>query len=73
MNEREMHYMLYVQAELSYIKAHPDKDERKLFPPGWYSSDNYFLKNKIIAEALIKGIDVRETDLYNNRFIEGVR
>lgn len=73
MNEQEMHYSLYLMAEHNYINAHPDLTEDELFPPDWYRSQNYFLKNKILAEALIKGILVRETERYQKHFIEGVR
>ena len=64
MNDEQMHYSLYILAEISYKHAHPDTDEDDLFPFGWYATRNYKLKTEIIAEALKKGIDVTETELY---------
>ena len=63
-------YNLYIIAELTYKKRHPN--EEKLFPTDWYSSTNYKLKTEIIAEAIKNNIPIEETSLYQNKFIEKV-
>jgi hypothetical protein len=68
----DLDYKLYVLAELSYKKEHPEIPEEDLFPIGWYSTENYKLKNEIIAEALREKILVENTKKY--MFLqEGVR
>lgn len=64
-------YNLYVIAELTYKQKNQNKKD--IFPIDWYSSKNYALKVKIIAEALKKDIKIEETDLYQNEFIERIK
>lgn len=66
-----MDYLLYVRAEIAYTDKHKEIDEDDLFPIHWYASRNYMLKTKIIAEALDKGITVKETKLYRKAQIKG--
>lgn len=61
---------LYVIAELAYKKKY--NGEENIFPADWYSSQNYKLKIEIIAEALKNNIKIEDTDLYQNKFLEGV-
>ena len=60
----ELDYKLYVLAELSYKKAHPEIDENELYPLDWYSFNNYKLKNEIIAEAIKEKKLVKDTPKY---------
>ncbi len=69
MNEED--YNLYVLAELSYKKEHPELKDEDLFPYGWYQVDNYKLKVEIIGEALEKNITIKETNGYL-KIIEGL-
>lgn len=62
---------LYVIAEHTYEKKHENEDN--LFPVDFYSSKNYKLKIEIITEAIKKGIRIEDTDLYQNKFIEGTK
>ena len=62
--ENKKHYDLYVVAESAYRKVHSEISVDELFPEGWYKDDNYYLKNKIIAEALINNILITDTSLY---------
>ena len=64
----ELDFNLYVIAELRYKKLH--QGESNIFPIDWYSSKDYKLKNKIIAEAIDKNIAIKNTKLYQNKFIE---
>ena len=49
-----------------------DLDENELFPVGWYSSDNYILKNKILAEAIMNNKKIIDSDKYQE-MVEGVK
>ena len=60
----ELDYNLYVIAELSYKKEHPEIKEDDLYPANWYSINNYKLKNEIIAEAIQKKVLVKDTPKY---------
>ena len=68
----EMDYKLYVLAELSYKKAHPEIKEDDLFPLDWYSNNNYKLKTEIIAEAIKEKKLIEETSKYQG-IIEGLK
>ena len=68
----ELDYQLYVIAELSYKKAHPEIEEEELFPIEWYGYNNYKLKTEIIAEAIKDNILVNEVPSYNE-LIEQVK
>lgn len=68
----EMDYRLYVLAEINYKKAHPEIKEDDLFPIDWYNSNNYKLKNEIIAEAIKEKKLIEETSKYQY-LIEGIR
>ena len=72
MDDKEMHYNLYIMAESNYKKMNEDLDENELFPVGWYSSDNYILKNKILAEAIMNNKKIIDTDKYQE-MVEGVK
>ena len=67
----ELDLNLYVMAELNYKKLHDSDDN--IFPMDWYSNKNYKLKTEIIAEAIKKNIKIEDTELYNTKFIEGVK
>jgi hypothetical protein len=60
----DLDYKLYVLAELSYKKEHPDIEEDELYPQDWYSFNNYKLKNEIIAEAIRNKQLIQETPKY---------
>ncbi len=60
----ELDYKLYVLAELSYNKQHPNLKEEELYPLDWYSFNNYKLKNEIIAEALREKKLIKDTQKY---------
>ena len=64
----ELDFNLYVIAELRYKELHQGEDN--IFPIDWYSSKNYKLKNKIIAEAIEKNIEIKKTELYQTKFME---
>ena len=68
----ELDYKLYVIAELSYKKEHPELKEEQLFPVGWYSNNNYKLKSEIIAEAIKNKVLIENTKKYE-LILEGVR
>lgn len=68
----ELDYKLYVLAELSYKKAHPETNEELLYPEGWYAINNYRLKNEIIAEALREKVLIKDTQRYQSA-MEDVR
>ena len=68
----DLDYKLYVLAELSYKKEHPELKEGQLFPIGWYSNNNYKLKNEIIAEAIKNKTIIENTPKYR-LLLEGVR
>ena len=59
---------LYVIAVMRYKEVNPDLTDEELFPFDWNLSSNYHLRNEIIAEAIVKGVLVNETDLYKNSF-----
>ena len=67
----DIDYQLNILAELNYKKAH--EGEEDVFPENWYSSDDYYLKNIIIAEALKNNIRIEDTEKYRNEFIEQVK
>ena len=67
----KVHYDLYVMAESKYKKSHEDLDDDELFPDNWYSGDNYYLKNKILAEAMMNNCLIKETEKYQE-FLEKV-
>ena len=58
----------YVIAVMRYKEVNPDLTDEELFPFDWNLSSNYHLKNEIIAEAIVKGVLVNETDLYKGSF-----
>ncbi len=64
MNDNKAHYDLYVMAESKYVNSHKDLEKSSLFPEDWYSSDNYYLKNKILAEAIMNNVLISETKGY---------
>ena len=59
---------LYVIALMRYKEANPGLTDEELFPFDWNLSSNYHLKIEIIAEAIISGVLIKETDLYKNSF-----
>ena len=61
----DLDYQLYVLAEISYKKEHPEIKEEDLFPLDWYATNNYKLKSEIIAKALQNKILIEETEEYN--------
>jgi hypothetical protein len=61
----DLDYKLYVLAELSYKKEHPEINEEDLFPKDWYSTRNYKLKSEIIAKALNNNILIEQVEEYN--------
>ena len=69
----ELDLNLYVIAEIRYKKEHLGEDEKNIFPADWYSSKNYKLKTEIIAEAIKNKVMIEETNLYQNKFVEGVK
>ncbi len=71
MNEQDLN--LYVIAELRYKKEHLNENDESIFPVDWYSSKNYKLKTEIIAEAIKNKTTIENTNLYQNKFIEGFR
>ena len=69
-NQRgEIDKTLYTIAVLRYKQAHPDIDTNQLFPLKWKLSNNYYLKNNIIAEAINNNILIEETKLFNEYFL----
>jgi hypothetical protein len=64
-NLENLDYQLYVLAELSYKKEHPEINEEDLFPKDWYSTRNYKLKSEIIAKALNNNILIEQVEEYN--------
>lgn len=64
-------FNLYLIAELTYTKKYENRNN--LFPTDWYSSKNYKLKAEIIAEAIKKNIKIEDTNLYQTKFIEGIK
>lgn len=55
---------LYVIAELRYQEVNPGLDVKDLYPLGWEDTSDYHTKIEIIAEAIQKGILIKDTDLY---------
>jgi len=49
-----------------------EDNNHDLFPMGWHSSSNYNVKIEAMFEAIEKGIDLIETEAYQ-QIIEGVR
>ena len=70
--EENKHYDLYVMAEAKYKDSHKDLNEEELFPFDWYSSEDYFTKNKILAEAMARNVLIKDTMKYQD-FIEQVK
>ena len=66
MNDKD----LYTIAVMRYKEAHSDIDADNLFTIEWNLSNDYKLKNIIIAFALQNNCLVEETDLYKENFIE---
>ena len=64
-------FNLYLIAELTYTKKYENRNN--LFPTDWYSRKNYKLKAEIIAEAIKKNIKIEDTNLYQTKFIEGIK
>ena len=71
MDEQDLN--LYIIAELRYKKEHLNENKESIFPVDWYSSRNYKLKTEIIAEAIKNKTIIENTNLYHDKFIEGVR
>ena len=71
MSEQDLN--LDVIAELRYKKEHLSENDESIFPVDWYSSKNYKLKTEIIAEAIKNKTTIENTNLYQNKFIEGFR
>lgn len=61
---------LYVIAVLRYKDENSNLTEEDLFPLDWNNSYDYHLKIEIIAEAIQKGILVKDTELYQQEFIK---
>ena len=60
----DLDYQLYVLAELSYKKEHPEIPEEELFPEDWYSTSNYKLKSEIIAKAIKSKVLIQDVEEY---------
>ena len=71
MDEQDLN--LYIIAELRYKKEHLNENDESIFPVDWYSNRNYKLKTEIIAEAIKNKTIIENTNLYHDKFIEGVR
>lgn len=74
-NEEKIVYRLM---EYSFLKANgrevgaDPKANEDLFPPEWYSFDNYVLKAEILGEAIEKKIPIINTEGYQ-KVQEGIK
>ena len=59
---------LYVIAELRYQEVNQGIDDSVLYPFGWEEIPDLHTKIEIIAEAIQKGVLIKDTDLYKSSF-----
>lgn len=74
-NKKTLGYKDYIIIEAIFVSRKGRKageNNQDLFPMGWHSNSNYSVKIEAMFEAVEKGIDLIDTEAYQ-QIIEGIR